>query len=44
MSVDKKAQGGATRFVVLEAPGRAALHAVPDALVRDVIDARQRAR
>jgi 3-dehydroquinate synthase len=40
MRVDKKAQDGAIRFVVLEAPGRAALRPAPDALVREVIAAR----
>ncbi|HYF41954.1 MAG TPA: 3-dehydroquinate synthase [Ramlibacter sp.] len=39
MRVDKKAEGGEIRFVVIEAPGRAALRAVPDALVREVLDA-----
>jgi 3-dehydroquinate synthase len=39
MRVDKKAEGGALRFVVIEAPGRAALRTVPEALVREVIAA-----
>jgi 3-dehydroquinate synthase len=39
MRVDKKAEGGEIRFVVLEAPGRAGLRAAPDELVADVIDA-----
>lgn len=39
MRVDKKAEGGDLRFVLLEGPGRAGLHRVPDALVLDVIDA-----
>ncbi|MBS1177250.1 MAG: aroB [Proteobacteria bacterium] len=37
MRVDKKAQGGEIRFVLIEAPGRAVLRAAPDALVRDVL-------
>jgi 3-dehydroquinate synthase len=40
MRVDKKAEGGEIRFVVIESPGRAALRAVPDALVKEVIAAR----
>lgn len=39
MRVDKKAEGGEIRFVVLDGPGQAALRAAPDALVREVIDA-----
>ena len=39
MRVDKKAEGGELRFVVIEAPGRAALRTAPEALVREVIDA-----
>lgn len=39
MRVDKKAEGGEIRFVVIEAPGRAAVRAAPDAMVREVIDA-----
>ncbi len=38
MRVDKKAEAGEIRFVVIEAPGRAAMRAAPDALVREVID------
>lgn len=37
MRVDKKAEGGEIRFVVIEAPGRAALRPAPDALVSRVI-------
>ena len=37
MRVDKKAEGGATRFVLIEAPGRAGLHRVPDEVVANVI-------
>jgi len=36
--VDKKAEGGEIRFVVIEATGRAAVRAAPDALVRQVIE------
>ncbi|MBC7214695.1 MAG: 3-dehydroquinate synthase [Burkholderiaceae bacterium] len=39
MRVDKKAEGGAIRFVLIDGPGRAVLRAVPDAQVRAVIDA-----
>ena len=39
MRLDKKAEGGETRFVVIEAPGRAGVRAVPDRLVADVIAA-----
>ena len=39
MRVDKKAEAGAIRFVVIDGPGRAALRTAPDALVREVIDA-----
>ena len=39
MQVDKKAEGGEIRFVVLEAPGRATLRSAPQALVREVIAA-----
>jgi 3-dehydroquinate synthase len=37
MRLDKKAQGGEMRFVVIEAPGRAGVRAVPDELVAEVI-------
>ena len=37
MRVDKKAQGGEIRFVLIEALGRAVLRAAPDALVREVL-------
>ena len=40
MRHDKKSYGGQIRFVLIEAPGRAGLHAVPDALVRQVIESR----
>jgi len=39
MRVDKKAEAGEIRFVVIEAPGRAGVCGAPDALVREVIDA-----
>jgi 3-dehydroquinate synthase len=39
MRVDKKAEGGEIRFVVIDGPSRAALRASPDALVRQVVDA-----
>jgi 3-dehydroquinate synthase len=37
MRVDKKAQGGEIRFVLIEAPGKAVLRAAPDALVQRVL-------
>jgi 3-dehydroquinate synthase len=39
MRVDKKAQGGEIRFVLIDAPGRALVRAAPDALVREVLAA-----
>jgi 3-dehydroquinate synthase len=39
MRVDKKAEGGEIRFVLIDAPGRAAVRPAPDTLVREVIDA-----
>ncbi|MDO5086356.1 MAG: 3-dehydroquinate synthase [Comamonadaceae bacterium] len=38
MRVDKKAEAGEIRFVVIDGPGRAAVRSVPDELVRSVID------
>ncbi|HSV45765.1 MAG TPA: 3-dehydroquinate synthase [Ramlibacter sp.] len=38
MRVDKKAEAGEIRFVVVDGPGRAAMRPAPDALVREVID------
>ena len=38
MRVDKKAEGGEIRFVVIDRPGHAVVTGAPDALVRDVID------
>ena len=40
MRVDKKAEGGSSRFVVLEAPGRAAVRGAADDMVAEVIEAR----
>ncbi|MEO7640777.1 MAG: 3-dehydroquinate synthase family protein, partial [Ramlibacter sp.] len=37
MQVDKKAEGGEIRFVVIDAPGSACLRAAPSALVSEVI-------
>jgi 3-dehydroquinate synthase len=37
MRIDKKAEGGEIRFVVIEAVGRAGVRPAPDALVREVI-------
>jgi len=39
MRVDKKAQAGEIRFVLIDGPGRAVLRAVPDATVRQVLAA-----
>ena len=39
MRVDKKAEGGEIRFVVIAGPGRAAVRPAPDALVAEVIAA-----
>lgn len=39
MRVDKKAEAGAIRFVLIESLGRAGLHAVPDALIVDTLAA-----
>jgi len=38
MRVDKKAEAGEIRFVLIDGPGRAVVRAAPDALVRQVID------
>jgi 3-dehydroquinate synthase len=38
MRVDKKAEGGQIRFVVVESPGRAAMRPVPDATLARVIE------
>ncbi len=39
MRLDKKAQGGEIRFVVIDGPASASVRGAPDALVRAVIDA-----
>ncbi|MDP3652517.1 MAG: 3-dehydroquinate synthase [Rhodoferax sp.] len=39
MGVDKKAEGGEIRFVLIDGPARATMRGAPDALVREVIDA-----
>lgn len=39
MRIDKKAEAGEIRFVLIDGPGRALVRAAPDTLVRDVIDA-----
>jgi len=39
MRIDKKAEGGEIRFVVIDAPGRASMRPAPDDMVRDVIAA-----
>jgi 3-dehydroquinate synthase len=39
MRLDKKAEAGEIRFVLLEAPGRAAMRPAPDALVLEVLRA-----
>ena len=39
MRLDKKAQGGEIRFVVIDGPSSASMRAAPDAAVRQVIDA-----
>ena len=38
MRVDKKAEAGEIRFVLIDGPGKAVVRAAPDALVRRVID------
>ena len=39
MAVDKKAEGGDIRYVLIDSPGRAVVRAVPNALVAEVIEA-----
>lgn len=39
MRVDKKAEAGEIRFVLINGPGNATVRSAPDALVREVIDA-----
>jgi 3-dehydroquinate synthase len=38
MRVDKKAEAGEIKFVVIDGPGHAAVRSAPDTLVREVID------
>jgi 3-dehydroquinate synthase len=38
MRVDKKAEAGEIRFVLIDGPGKAVVRSAPDALVRQVID------
>jgi 3-dehydroquinate synthase len=38
MRVDKKAEGGEIRFVVIGSTGQATVRSAPDAMVREVID------
>lgn len=38
MRVDKKAQAGEIRFVLIDGPGKAVLRTAPDALVREVVN------
>ena len=38
MRIDKKAEAGQIRFVVMDRPGSASVRSAPDALVREVID------
>ena len=38
MRVDKKAEAGAIKFIVIDQPGHAVVRGAPDALVREVID------
>jgi 3-dehydroquinate synthase len=37
MRVDKKAQAGDIRFVLIDGPGRAVVRGAPDALVAEVL-------
>jgi 3-dehydroquinate synthase len=39
MRVDKKAENGEIRFVLIDGPSRASMRSAPDVLVRDVINA-----
>jgi 3-dehydroquinate synthase len=39
MRVDKKAEAGAIRFVVIDSTGSAQMQGAPDSVVRDVVDA-----
>jgi 3-dehydroquinate synthase len=42
MRLDKKAQAGQTRFVVIESPGKAGLRSADDSLVAQVLEANTR--
>jgi 3-dehydroquinate synthase len=37
MRLDKKAEGGDIKFVVIQSPGQAAVQGAPDQMVREVI-------
>jgi len=39
MRVDKKAEGGEIKFVVIDGAGQASVRGAADAMVREVIDA-----
>ena len=39
MRIDKKAEAGEIRFVLIDGPGKAVVRTAPDSLVREVIDA-----
>jgi 3-dehydroquinate synthase len=39
MRIDKKAEAGEIRFVLIDGPSGASMRSAPDALVRTVIDA-----
>jgi 3-dehydroquinate synthetase len=39
MRIDKKAEGGEIRFVLIDGVGRASMRAASDALVREVLEA-----
>jgi 3-dehydroquinate synthase len=39
MRVDKKAEGGEIKFVVIDGSARAQMRGAPDQMVREVIDA-----
>ena len=38
MQVDKKAEAGEIRYIVIDAPGKSSLRTAPEAMVREVID------
>jgi 3-dehydroquinate synthase len=39
MRVDKKAEAGGIRFVLIDPPGSAVVRAAPDAMVAEVVEA-----